>query len=481
MAGLNYIAPRTCATFMKSESFGRLIAGPVGSGKTTMCIMELLRRALMQGRGGDGLRHTRFAIVRQTLDQLKKTVLKDIQSWLGVIADWRVSESTVYIRFADVRSEWLLIPLEEPKDQQRLLSAQLTGVWVSEAIELDVDLMAPISGRCGRFPSGNYGVPTWSGIIADTNMPTEGSPWYLFMTHGPSIWQIFRQPGGRSPEAENLPYLFQTAETILLPPDHPVRIARGRAYYELLGENTNADWKKRYIDAEYGVDPSGQAVYGRSFKRIIHVREHLEPVANRLILVGQDFGRQPWSLITQLDHRGRLLFLEEVPGENMGLDQHVRQNLRPALLQERYLGHPIALVGDPTGHNKSSIFETNEFEVLKNAGFSAFEAPTNDLDPRIRAVEAFLFATAGGEPGLQIDGTRCPKLVEGFLGQYKFKNTKEGVSKPTPDKNPWSHVQDCGQYAALVAGSSGAYGRIYGKIMGAKKTPRPAPSARAWT
>jgi hypothetical protein len=78
MTTISYTAPATCASFMKSESFGRLIAGPVGSGKTTSCLFELFRRALEQEPAPDGIRYTRFALVRSTLKQLKDTVLKDV-------------------------------------------------------------------------------------------------------------------------------------------------------------------------------------------------------------------------------------------------------------------------------------------------------------------------------------------------------------------------------------------------------------------
>ena len=78
MKAINYNAPPTCGRFMQSKAFGRLLAGPVGSGKTTACIFELLRRACEQAPSHDGKRYTRFAIVRQTLKQLKDTVLKDI-------------------------------------------------------------------------------------------------------------------------------------------------------------------------------------------------------------------------------------------------------------------------------------------------------------------------------------------------------------------------------------------------------------------
>ena len=75
---IQYTAPPTVGRFMGSTAFGRLILGPIGSGKTTGCIMELVRRAATQEPGSDGLRHTRFAVVRQTLSQLKMTYLRTV-------------------------------------------------------------------------------------------------------------------------------------------------------------------------------------------------------------------------------------------------------------------------------------------------------------------------------------------------------------------------------------------------------------------
>src|SRR5882757_3649251 len=110
--GINYTAPPTLARFMKSQAFGRIAAGPVGSGKTTACIIEVLRRAMAQAKAPDGYRYTRFAFVRQTLKQLKDTVLKDMQNWLQGISQWKVSEGVLHVEFGDVRSEWVFLPLE---------------------------------------------------------------------------------------------------------------------------------------------------------------------------------------------------------------------------------------------------------------------------------------------------------------------------------------------------------------------------------
>ncbi len=455
MPGLDYQAPPTCATFMKSEAFGRLIAGPVGSGKTTATVIELLRRSILQGKAPDGYRYTRHAVVRQTLKQLKDTVLKDCQNWLGGLGYWKVSENTFHVEFDDVRSEWIFIPLENSEDQARLLSMQLTGAWLSECIEMDLDVVAPISGRLGLYPSGAQGTPTWNGWIADTNFPTEMSPWHKFMEDPPPNIQIFKQPSGLAVNAENLNWLLQNEETIKLPIDHPVRLAKGREYYErfinMYGEES--DWVRRYVKAEYGDDPSGAAVFKNTFKSDFHIVEDTLLIPGHPILVGQDFGRNPWSLIAQMDHLGRLIIHEEVPGTNVGLEKHVETSLRPRLYSSKYLGFNVCLVGDPSGVAKGTIGEESCFDALKRLGLPAFPAPTNDIEPRLRAVEALLGQQVNGGPKLMISRKGAPFLCRAMAGGYRFTKHKTGALKTAPDKNDkegFSHVADDLQYLALV-------------------------------
>jgi hypothetical protein len=480
MTTVNYTAPPTCAAFMKSDSFGRLIAGPVGSGKTTACIFDQFKGASQQVRAPDGMRYTRYAIVRQTLKQLKDTVLKDVLSWLQHVSTYKVSEGTIYIECGDIRSEWLMIPLEDQQDQRRLLSMQLTGAWMSEAIEMDVSIIAPLAGRCGRYPSANMGGCTRSGIIADTNMPEEGSDWHKFMEEPEKDWQIFKQPGGLEPNAENLEWLNQNATTLRLPTNHPVRLATGRGYYERLARN-KPDWVKRYVHAQYGDDPSGTAVFKESFRLHFHVVDELEPVPGHIILVGQDFGRDPCSLITQVDHKGRLLVLEEVMAEDVGLEVHVDRSLRPALMNPRYLGKPIAIVGDPAGRNKSTLYEETEYDLLKRKGFAAYPAPTNDVDARLRAVEGWLTSARDGGAAMLIDKKRCPNFVRAMNGGYRYGKRKDGQRKPMPDKNEWSHIADAGQYACLAT-HTGMESYI-GKHMTVRRrrVTGPRVSARGWT
>jgi hypothetical protein len=461
---------------MLDDSFGRLIAGPVGSGKTTACIIELFRRACEQAPAPDGVRYTRFAIVRNTLKQLKDTL-----AWFPGIAEFKVSDSTIYFDVGDVRSEWLLIPLETPEDQRRLLSLQITGALVNEAIEFDLELISPLAGRCGRFPGATMGGASWFGIIADTNMPSEGSDWHQFMVSPPVDWRIFTQPGGMESTAENLDWLTQTPESLKLPVGDLDRLAQGRKYYERFIRSNSESWCRRYVHALFGDDPSGMAVFRETFKSAVHVEDELTPIPGTTLIIGQDFGRDPWSVITQLDAKGRLLVLEEVAAEDIGLFQHLTQVLRPRLLQERYLGKPIAIVGDPSGRAKSSMYEETSFDVIKKVGYFGFPAPTNDLDPRISAVEAFLLRLVTGRPGFLIDRQRCPVLVRALNGGYRYAFTRGGMRKPVPDKNEYSHVADALQYAALACHGGMVQGYISHKLQPDLRGIGRKVSAGGWT
>lgn len=485
MSKIEFNAPPTVARFMKSDAFFRIIAGPVGSGKTTGCLFELFRRACEQAPAPDGYRYTRFAVVRQTLKQLKDTVKKDVEGWLQGIAEFKVSENTFYISVGDVRSEWLFIPLDSPEDQRRLLSMQLTGAWMSESIEMDYTIVSPLAGRVGRYPSGNLGSPTWFGMIADTNMPSEGSDWHKVMTEPPPDTQVFIQPGGLEPNAENLEWLTQTTETMKLdlndPEQRELRRAQGRTYYERFVRNNSPEWCVRYVHAQFGDDPSGTAVFRETFKHGFHVTEEVEPVNAFPLIVGQDFGRDPCSIICQVDHRGRLLVLEEVVAEDIGLELHIERALRPALMKERYMGKSIAVIGDPSGIAKSSIYEENTFDVMKRLGFMAFPAPTNDIGKRIRAVEAFLLGQREGGPAFIIDAKRCPVTVRALNGGYRFARTKSGVRKPLPDKNEYSHIADALQYAALAA-HGGMVDMIGNRLGGRSRfADRPKVTKAGWT
>jgi hypothetical protein len=469
---LNFVTPPTVGKFMLDDSFVRLIMGPVGSGKSAGCFMELLRRARLQEPNARGIRQTRFAIVRNTLQQLRQTCLADIQLWLEPIADYRTTDATIRIRIplpdgTKVESDWMLIPLDTKQDQQRLLSLNLTGAWISEFREIDMSLIDAISGRLGRFPSKAISKPTWFGIVAESNPPDEDSEWYTKLEiERPPSWAFFKQPGGLSDEAENIENLPTT-------PD-------GKSYYENLAANNNADWTDIHVHAKYGKSLGGQAVFRASFKPDFHIisPDGLKIIDAMPIIIGQDFGRTPACLFGQIDNRGRLIIFDEITSEDMGIEQFATTKMRPMLMNEKYMGRKIFMVADPKGRDKSQTNEDSPFDVLKRLGFDVYAAPTNNIDPRLRAVEQMLLHQVDGGPQLIISSA-CGNLTQAMKYWYRYRRKQTGILEDKPEKtHPWSDVADCLQYMCMSTNAN-----YLGTVMAKMNPPvrKPPPPKGAWT
>ncbi len=66
--------------FLTSNAFVRGMMGPVGSGKSYACAAEVFIRAIQQKPSPiDGVRYTRFVIVRNSYPELKTTTIKTWQ------------------------------------------------------------------------------------------------------------------------------------------------------------------------------------------------------------------------------------------------------------------------------------------------------------------------------------------------------------------------------------------------------------------
>ncbi len=463
-----YQPPPTVEKFMLDNSLVRCLVGPIGSGKSMGCIMELLRRARQQVPDHNGIRHSRVACVRNTMSQLRQTVLADIQQYLQPMVHFFVTDSTVQIRApledgTTIHSDWLLIPLDTKQDVQRLLSMQLTMAWVNEFREVPFDVVSALVGRLGRFPSRLNGGPTWFGLMMDSNPTDTDSPYYDRLVVTPDKnWKLYHQPSGVGPYAENLENLPQ-------------------GYYDNLLSERDSSWSDVYVRSEWGTSNAGQAVFRRSFSTEQHVHDMLAVVnPMRPVCVAMDFGRTPCALIGQVDIYGRLLVFQEVVTEDVGLHAMVAERLKPVLLAEPFVGKRMFVVADPAGMQKSQLSEENAFDVLKQAGFTAYPAPTNDIAPRLLAVEKMLRQTIMGESAIQISRLGCPALVRAMASQYRYKKRRDGSLDDVPEKgnHPYSDLADCLQYLCLSVSAD-----LSSKVL-LRYRPRQVErkfSAAAWT
>jgi hypothetical protein len=441
---ISYTPPPTGKLFMASDAKMRVLMGPVGSGKSVTCSFEVVRRASMQAPNAQGIRKTRAAVVRETARQLQDTTIKTFLDWFppGVCGDYMKTTKTYLFKVGDVECEVMFRALDDADDVANLNSLELTFAWFNECRDTHPEIVDAMSKRIGRFPSSKDGGPTWFGMWGDTNPPTMDTWWYyqlekLDPKDGVSFndngWDIFKQPSGRSPYAENVENLPE-------------------GYYDTQGRSD--EYVRVYIDGEYGLSSNGMPVY-KYFKPDYHMaRGVLRPITNgtRPIIIGMDLGLTPAAVVGQQDARGRALILAECVSFDMGVQRFMRTMLRP-LLSEKFPGAPILIVTDPAGTQRAQTDERSAVDIIKAEGFKVIPARTNSRAARINAVDDFLMRQVDGDPALLVD-PGCTALKAAMMGGYRYKPKGD----MDIDKNSHSHVAEALQYLMLhiTAGSSDA-------------------------
>lgn len=476
----DFIATPTQEEFMLSGKYVRVLAGPIGGGKSVACAHELLRWAQNQKANSNNERKTRFLIVRNTADQLRSTTQKTVFDWFppGVAGVWKATEKTLYIE-ADLgdgtilKSEWMFIALDTPDDIRKALSLEATGLWGNEARELHPDVVDGLLMRVNRYPSPKDGGATRAGAIFDTNMPGEDSWWQDKMDNPPRNWSIHVQPEAAMPlESYVLKYGEDPEETLVgedsegdkwaIDPrcDNFKYLSNGTGeYYRETLEGKTKDFIRVYLQCRYGRSLSGFPVYEKTFLPEVHVQEpplHAISASSYPLTIGLDFGRTPAAIIGQIDTLGRLNVLSEVCSENMGIERFMETVLKPHLYAN-YQGMATRIAPDPAGWQKTQVGEVSPVDVLKRMGFTVVRPITNNPKQRIEAVERFLTKFIDGKPAFRVNKA-CAQLVKGFKSGYRWKMNRKGdLEDNAPEKNEYSHIHDALQYLCLVADTTSGY------------------------
>ena len=164
----------TIRDFSRDNNFIRGLMGPFGSGKSSGCVIEIIRRAQAQQPGPDGVRRTRWAVIRNTYPQLKDTTVKTFHQWFAPESFGKWTPSSHDYKITGIKGceiEIMFRALDRPEHVANLLSLELTGAWVNEAREIPWTIIKALRGRVGRYPAARDGGPSWFGIIMDTNPP----------------------------------------------------------------------------------------------------------------------------------------------------------------------------------------------------------------------------------------------------------------------------------------------------------------------
>ena len=432
----------TIEAFHASDAFVRMLRGPIGSSKSTTCVVEIIRRAQAQGPGPDGKRRTRWVAVRNTYGELRTTTVKTWHMWMPETLgrfSWE-PPPTHRVVTGDLDLEILFLALDRAEDVRRLYSLELTGAWLNEARELPKAVLDTLTGRVGRFPPMSEGGATWAGVIGD-GMPPDGDHWWFRLAEEdqPEGFDFFAQPAGDGPDAENIENL---------PPDYYVKASAGK----------DEDWKRVYIRGEYGFAFDGKPVYPEYRDRVHCADEAFPPIEGLPILIGVDFGLSPAAVFAQRTATGQWRWICELIGDDMGavrFAEHIN-----ALVSEWLADFNFEGWGDPAGNARAETDERTALAILtKETDIEFRPAPSNSFVLRREAVAQGLNRMIDGEPGLLISPA-CKVARKGMAGGYHFKRVAvaggEDRFRDVPDKNFYSHVCDAAQYVMLGAGEGRA-------------------------
>lgn len=457
--------------------------GPVGNGKSVACIMDGVSICLDQWPNSEGVRKSRFIIVRNTGPELRTTTLKTWQQWipdrLCHIALNPVIQGVMRKSITDgttAEMEVIFLSIDRPEDVKKLLSLECTVIFLNEAREMPYATVRAARERVGRYPNraaGYEDVHDFNGrlvydapklrdeagelildgkgkwmydpckrkaVVMDTNPPDTDHWWYQLAEEG-CLRKSKNKEAAREETARIFDFfrgvapLFEDDDGRYVPnpaAENIENLPGGHQYYRDMIAGNTPDYISVMVLGHYGTIMEGKPVYPQYNDRLHCPEKDIGAFEGTPICLGWDFGLTPACIIGQLTAIGQCRIVWELVVDDMNVHDFARDIVKP-FLQRHFSDWEIGFsLADPAGNNrgegegKSAIGILNDQHLRTgdtplNLGFVTLPAPTNDPVLRINAVQSFMSKLCGGgEPGYILN-RKCNELRKGKLGAYHYK------------------------------------------------------------
>jgi len=457
-----YNATKTASAFHNDNSFVRLLMGPVGCGKSVANLIEIFVKASQQEKGSDGVRRTRWAVIRNTYPELRDTTIKTFQEWFPerVYGSIKMnSPPTINIRVADIDCEIIFLALDSPTDIKKLMSLELTGVYINELQFIPKIIFDTCLQRIDRYPAKISGAKiTWTGVIADTN-PPDNEHWIykLFEEARPENYRIFKyEPALLKVKTieEGVPHAISTDGTIYItnPSADYVRCQNNKNYWFKLVAGYTDEQIKVSLNGEYGIFIDGRPVHPEYNDTLHFSAKNFIYNPQVELGLGWDFGLTPAVAICQLTPEGQLIILDELFNDKGNLREFAESEVKPHL-DKKYPGWEknYISVHDPAGQTGSQTDGNSCQKILKDIGIESEPAADNN-NPTARrdGLKQFLGRLKGGYPAFILT-MGCPRLRKALMGGYHYSRKKgaDGLFYDKPNKNIYSHIAEALEYIAM--------------------------------
>jgi PBSX family phage terminase large subunit len=375
------------------------------------------------------LKNCKTVCVRSSYRELEDTVIRTFFEWIPKEkGDWRQSDMIYKVK-TPKGGYWEVFfrSADTPENVMKFKGMELTNYWLDEAHELPEDVKNILDGRLS-WPAGSP-KDIFRSILTSNPSSVEHWMYRMFVENPLPDHEHWHQGSNENP------YLH-------------------KEYYDELEQayRDRPELMKRYVMGLWGSVHPGKAVYGGQFDRGTHVSKVLlAPIPDIPIRRGWDYGvsRSPACIFGQVVKTGQLMILREMCSDDTFIDEF--GDAINTFSNREFPGFHFEDVGDPAGKAKVATNESSAQDILASMGIFVREASTNELTPRLEAVQRQLTRTTKGRPKMIID-PRCTRLIEGFDGGYHYKErSNTGEYSEIPEKNRFSHVHDAIQYLCLDA------------------------------
>ena len=436
-------------TFMKvHQDTSRVIGvmGPVGSGKSSGMVFQLFFNAMQQRPDKNGVRHSRYAVIRATYPQLRSSTIKTWIEWFkDKIRLVYTTPITGRIKYdlddgTSIDMEIMFIAIEDEQAAERLRSWEFTGAWVNEAHEVPEYIMTILMQRTNRYPSMRSGGAVHPCILLDYNAVSTDHWLYRWAEETkPEGCSFYKQPPAMieyapgqfrlNPDAENIENLDAN-------------------YYPNIVAVSSRESVLTDILNQYGERKSGKPVYKDYDDQVHYSEDAIVPPMGSHVIIGVDQGLSPAAALTVMDADGTLVVFDEITTVDCSLKEFAEELLWPRIYAKYpWIRNNFSCVIDPAAAQRSMNDAKAGYEILKEAGLPITLARTNNATDRRESVIHFLRLKNKFKLS-----PNCKILRKGFISGYKYEEKKSvdgRVYKEKPMKNEFSHVHDALQYACL--------------------------------
>ena len=473
-----YTANNTFAQVHMDTSKYIFIRGSVGSGKSSGCILHCFLNACKQAPGLDGVRRSKYAVIRASYPNLKSTTIDSwINDWFGplinVVYDVPIRGEIVMPSPMDdgttIEMKLVFLALDREEDVNKLQSLQVTGVHINEAAEIPQGIFQMLKSRYKRYPKkfplsrvhpdfreeyrkylNKYdkigSIDPF--IIHDYNsVPTEHWLYQIAEVQKPENHSFYTQPSallmcskaeGFVEDAEHNWYKFNPLADNLENLDED--------YYIDQCQGADPDWISVFVLNNYGNLRAGKPVYKMYEDRRHFSGEPYEVSKGIPIIIGIDTGLTPAAAFMQFTSMGQLVVFDEIVTEDTSIHEFAYDHLWPHI-RNNYKGHKIEMYVDPENKRGQTDKKTAK-DILIKAGFPVSLGKSNNPAQRFESVVFFLRK----HNGFLLTGN-TPTLRKGFISEFKFEKVSTTVQgtkwKEKPEKNIYSHVHEALQYGAM--------------------------------